>query len=202
MTRHPVPTQSCPAYYFLCLFSSFRTQLLRGAWRYLQRATALCAVALVVSGCASSSRGGLAAQRNDIVIAALAQIGEPYRYGGGRPGTGFDCSGLTQYAHAAAGLSIPRVSTAQQAAASPVSPRKVKPGDLVFFKTGIDQYHVGIMVDDERFVHASTSQREVRLASLKQDYWQRHLLGAGTFVKGPRLASRAARNGNSPFGEL
>lgn len=158
---------------------------------------------LSVGGCANTPRqSGLSAQRADIVMAALAQVGEPYRYGEGRPGVGFDCSGLTQYAHAAAGLSIPRVSTAQRATATPVPPRALRPGDLVFFRTAPGQHHVGIMVDDERFVHASTSRREVRLAHLNQSYWQRHFLGAGTFVAGPMVADQGAEKGNSPFGEL
>jgi len=88
-----------------------------------------------------------------------------------------------QHAHAVAGLHIPRRSTAQQAAARPVSGASPKPGDLVFFKTGPDQYHVGIMVDRDRFVHASTSKRSVRLASLGQDYWQKRFIGAGTYLE-------------------
>ncbi|MGD2019986.1 MAG: C40 family peptidase [Thiohalocapsa sp.] len=124
---------------------------------------------------------GLDEQRASVVMAALSQVGTPYVYGGSDPGEGLDCSGLTQFAHAAAGVSIPRVSTAQKAAARPVQ-RRPAPGDLVFFKTGPSQYHVGVMVDGERFVHASTSKRRVRLSSLSKDYWRERYLGAGTYL--------------------
>ncbi len=124
---------------------------------------------------------GLDERRASVVIAALSQVGTPYIYGGSDPGEGLDCSGLTQFAHAAAGVKIPRVSTAQQASARPVK-RGPSPGDLVFFKTGPDQYHVGLMVDRDRFVHASTSKQRVRLSSLSRDYWRQRYLGAGSYL--------------------
>lgn len=124
---------------------------------------------------------GLDEERANVVIAALSQVGTPYVYGATEPGQALDCSALTQYAHSAAGVRIPRVSTAQQAAAKPVR-RRPNPGDLVFFKTGPSQYHVGLMVDTDRFVHASTSKQRVRLASLSKDYWQQRYLGAGTYL--------------------
>jgi peptidoglycan DL-endopeptidase CwlO len=65
------------------------------------------------------------------VYAALAQVGTNYRYSGNEPG-GFDCSGLTSYAWAVAGVKIPRVSTDQINAASPRSADQLLPGDLVW----------------------------------------------------------------------
>lgn len=144
----------------------------------------------------------LSPQRAEIVMAGLAQVGTPYGYGQSAPGQGFDCSGLTQYAHAQAGLMIPRVSTAQRAAAQAVPRNALAPGDLVFFKTGVRQYHVGIMVDSEHFVHASTSRDEVHLSPLSGPYWTKRFLGAGTFVAEPRFADQALGDGRSPFGEL
>jgi len=150
-------------------------------------------VLLILQGCASSGArmssvggeefdlSGLDNRRASVVMAALSQVGTPYVYGGSEPGQALDCSGLTQYAHGVAGVSIPRVSTAQKASARPVRKRP-NPGDLVFFKTGPSQYHVGVMVDGTRFVHASTSKRRVRLASLSKHYWQQRYLGAGTFL--------------------
>ncbi|MEA3277007.1 MAG: C40 family peptidase [Pseudomonadota bacterium] len=119
--------------------------------------------------------------RGDVVMAALSQVGTRYVYGAETPGKALDCSALTQHAYRAAGVEIPRVSKAQQKAATPVSPSKAKPGDLVFFKIRRGQYHVGLMVDDERFVHASTSKKKVRLSSLDTPYWQGRIVGAGTY---------------------
>ena len=139
-------------------------------------------VKLYDAGGESFDLSGLDEQRADVVMAALSQVGTPYVYGGSEPGRALDCSGLTQYAHSAAGLSIPRVSTAQQAAAKPVG-RQPIPGDLVFFKTGPSQYHVGLMVDQDRFVHASTSKQRVRLSRLSAEYWRQRYLGAGTYLR-------------------
>ncbi len=136
----------------------------------------------LLTGCASQvSDSGLSGRRADVVLAGLSQIGTPYVYGGKSPATGFDCSGLTYYAHQAAGLSIPRVAIDQQRASHPVRDQP-KPGDMVFFKTGAEVYHVGLMVDKNRFVHASISRNQVRIDRLDTPYWQAHYLGAGTYL--------------------
>jgi cell wall-associated NlpC family hydrolase len=133
-----------------------------------------------LSGCATQ-RGDGAGPRGDVVLAGLSQVGTPYVYGGTNPGEGLDCSGLTYYAHHVAGVRIPRVSTEQLRAAKPVSGRRLRAGDMVFFQTGPGQHHVGLMVDEGRFVHASTSRRQVRLDRLDTPYWQARFLGAGTY---------------------
>ncbi len=79
---------------------------------------------------------------------ALAQVGTPYVWGGETPGVGFDCSGLTQAAYRAAGISLPRSAQAQYDA-GPLVPggQPLQPGELVFFGesvTAVD--HVGIYV--------------------------------------------------------
>lgn len=176
-----------------CPAGAFQASPLRRRARSLFRSLLLLSLILVMLGCASKpSRtlevagetfdlSGLEPQRANVVVAALSQIGTPYVYGGQTPHKALDCSGLTLVAHQAAGLSIPRVSTAQQAAARALRGHP-KPGDLVFFKTGPSQYHVGLMVDQQRFVHASTSKRRVRLASLTNPYWQQRFLGAGSYL--------------------
>jgi cell wall-associated NlpC family hydrolase len=156
--------------------------------KYVVRVS-LCVVGLtfVMQGCSTTAEKGggttrLSGPRADVVIAALSEVGTRYVYGADAPGAALDCSALTQHAYRAAGMSIPRVSMAQRRAATPVDPANVKPGDLVFFKIRRGQYHVGLMVDRNRFVHASTSQRRVRLSRLNKPYWQDHLIGAGTYL--------------------
>ncbi|AGA90888.1 cell wall-associated hydrolase, invasion-associated protein [Thioflavicoccus mobilis 8321] len=145
-------------------------------------------VALFTPGCSSmGSRDEYAGlprtrERQEVVTAALAQVGTPYVYGGMVPGEGLDCSGLAQLAHLAAGVRIPRVSSEQRRAAVRVVARSPGPGDLVFFRIGPGQYHVGLMIDGDRFVHASTSKGQVLVSRLSTPYWQGHYRGAGSYL--------------------
>ncbi|MFD7908348.1 C40 family peptidase [Kitasatospora sp. NPDC059747] len=96
--------------------------------------------------------------------AARSMLGTPYVYGGGGssgPSSGgFDCSGLTQYAYAKAGISIPRVAAAQQSAASRISESEAVPGDAVFF--GYPAYHCGIVSGGGQMIHAPHTGTVVR----------------------------------------
>jgi peptidoglycan DL-endopeptidase CwlO len=67
------------------------------------------------------------------VAAAESQLGVPYVYGGETPGVGFDCSGLTQWSWAQAGVSIPRTAAEQDASLPQVSLDALQPGDLLFY---------------------------------------------------------------------
>jgi cell wall-associated NlpC family hydrolase len=67
------------------------------------------------------------------VAAAESQLGVPYVWGGESPGQGFDCSGLTQWSWAQAGVSIPRTAAAQDAGLPHVSLNALEPGDLLFY---------------------------------------------------------------------
>ena len=71
-------------------------------------------------------------------------FGIMYRSGGNSPSTGFDCSGYTQYVFKQLGVTLPRTTTGQKSATTPVS--NPKPGDLVFW--GSPAYHVGIYAGD------------------------------------------------------
>lgn len=143
--------------------------------------TALLSLAL--GGCAGMGKGRLSAERAEVVSAALSQLGTPYRYGGNQPGRGLDCSGLTYFAHSTAGVKIPRTSREQRAGARPVKLRSLRPGDMVFFGASGMVDHVGLMVDHERFVHASTSRGKVILARFGTPYWNTRFVGAGTYLK-------------------
>ncbi|MCI3273355.1 C40 family peptidase [Streptomyces cylindrosporus] len=124
-----------------------------------------------------------------VIDAALSQRGVPYSWGGGnaqgpsygfccspsgKSGAaikGFDCSGLTQYAYARAGITLPRVAAAQAGAGQRIPARLgtgvLKPGDLVFYATapGRDAtiYHVGIYAGSGQMVNAARPGTVVRL---------------------------------------
>ncbi|MEX5717908.1 C40 family peptidase [Geodermatophilus maliterrae] len=99
------------------------------------------------------------------VQTALGQIGDPYVWGSSGP-DGFDCSGLTQYAYAAAGISLPHSSGAQSQLGTPVARADLMPGDIVYFYSPVS--HVGIYVGDGKMVHARTFGQPVAVTSVDQ----------------------------------
>jgi cell wall-associated NlpC family hydrolase len=97
------------------------------------------------------------------VQTALAQIGDPYVWAAAGPNA-FDCSGLTSYAWAAAGVSIPHSSSQQYGYGTHISRSEVRAGDLVFFYSPIS--HVGIAINNTQMVHASTFGVPVKIADI------------------------------------
>ncbi|MEU3793504.1 NlpC/P60 family protein [Streptomyces fructofermentans] len=94
---------------------------------------------------------------------ARAQIGKPYVWGASGPGS-YDCSGLTQAAWKAAGVTLPRTTWDQVNAGTTVSVNDARPGDLVFFFDDIS--HVGVYVGDGMMVHAPKPGAYVREESI------------------------------------
>ena len=86
------------------------------------------------------------------VSAAASVLGVPYQWGGSDPSTGFDCSGLTMWAWAHGGVSLPHSSAMQYAAVPHVDRSQLQPGDLVFFYSPIS--HVGIYVGGGMMIDA------------------------------------------------
>jgi peptidoglycan DL-endopeptidase CwlO len=97
------------------------------------------------------------------VAMALAQVGDPYVWGASGP-NGFDCSGLTSFAYAAAGVSLPHSSGAQSQLGRPVSRSELQPGDLVFFYSPVS--HVGLYIGNGMMVHARTFGQPVAVTSV------------------------------------
>lgn len=95
-----------------------------------------------------------------IVRAAYSQLGVPYVWGGSTPGVGLDCSGLTQYCYAQAGISIPHNSEAQASAGRKVPVSEASPGDILW-KPG----HVAIYVGDNKYIHEPRSGAVCTLAT-------------------------------------
>jgi len=94
---------------------------------------------------------------------AVSQLGKPYRYGGTGPDA-FDCSGLTQQAWRAAGISIPRTTRTQARAGAVVSLDRIQPGDLVIFYA--DDSHVGLYAGNGKVIVSPHRGAVVRYAPL------------------------------------
>lgn len=101
-----------------------------------------------------------------IVNAAYSQLGTPYVWGGTTPNVGLDCSGLTQYCHKVAGISIPRTSGPQGANGTYVS--DPQPGDIVCYSG-----HVGIYIGGGQMIHAPQPGDVVRVQSVYGNPWYR-----------------------------
>jgi cell wall-associated NlpC family hydrolase len=99
-----------------------------------------------------------------VISAALAQVGVPYRYATSSPGVGFDCSGLTHYAWAQAGVNLPRNSAAQAGSVPRVPVSEARPGDLIFYYSPIS--HVGIYLGGGQLVHAPNTGKTVSVANV------------------------------------
>lgn len=89
-------------------------------------------------------------------------------WGATGPGS-FDCSGLTQAAWRAAGVSLPRTTYTQINAGQRISRDQLAPGDLVFFYSGVT--HVGMYVGNGQMIHAPRPGSTVRLAPVDSMPW-------------------------------
>ncbi|MEV6052746.1 NlpC/P60 family protein [Streptomyces sp. NPDC052107] len=94
---------------------------------------------------------------------ARAQIGKPYVWGATGPDS-YDCSGLTQAAWKAGGVSLPRTTYDQVNAGTTVSLADARPGDLIFFYDDIS--HVGMYIGNGMMIHAPKPGAYVREESI------------------------------------
>jgi cell wall-associated NlpC family hydrolase len=103
------------------------------------------------------------------IQAAESQIGVPYQYGGSSPQTGFDCSGLTMWAWAQAGVSLPHSSASQYDVLPQVDRSQLQPGDLLFFYSPI--HHVGMYLGGGRMIHAPHTGAYVEIVDVYWEYY-------------------------------
>ncbi|MDR2209222.1 MAG: C40 family peptidase [Azoarcus sp.] len=125
-----------------------------------------------------------ASHRKEIVKRALGLVGTEYRYGGGNPREGLDCSGLVTYVvEQASNRRLPHHAATIARMTRPIKRKELASGDLVFFNTMKRRHsHMGIYIGDGRFVHAPAPGQRVRVESLKTRYFAERLDGLHTFV--------------------
>ena len=99
------------------------------------------------------------------VAAAYSQIGVPYIAFVATPGVGFDCSGLTLWVWAQAGVKLPHQSGQQARAIPSINREDIQPGDLVFYQR-FPQHHVGIYIGNDTMIDAPAPGKYVRFAKV------------------------------------
>src|SRR4029453_8558959 len=136
-------------------------------------------------------------------LAALKEAekytGTKYHWGGSTPQTGFDCSGLVQWAYAKAGIEVPRTSEQQILASNgrPVDRGHLRLGDLVFFRNaGGDVPHAGIPLGGDKFINAPHTGAKVRIDDLNESYYAREFAGGRRFDVAP--SGDASVGGDKP----
>jgi len=123
-------------------------------------------------GGGGSYDGPASGRAAEAVRTAYAQLGDPYAWGAAGPGS-FDCSGLTMYSWAAAGVSLPHSSSAQYGVVRHVAISDLQPGDLVFYYSPIS--HVGIYIGGGKIIDAPYPGLSVHISGLNS----MPLVGAG-----------------------
>ncbi len=126
--------------------------------------------------------GAAAAAGSPAAVQALAvaekYMGTAYHWGGDTPQTGFDCSGLAEYAYSQVGIHLPRVAADQFNVGVPLTKDQLRPGDLVFFKDSTGYvHHEGIYVGNDQFLHAPHTGDVVKISSLDEPYYAQQFAG-------------------------
>ena len=107
-------------------------------------------------------------------------FGTRYRLGG-ESKTGIDCSAFMQVMFAGLfGIALPRTAREQNRSTRKISRTELKEGDLVFFDTRGGISHVGMYLQNNKFVH-SASSGGVMISDLYDDYWSRRFVSAGRY---------------------
>ncbi len=112
-----------------------------------------------------------------VVQTARTQLGRPYRHGGTSPARGFDCSGLVWWAFRKNGVNVPRTTSEQASAGHRVSLSRVRPGDILVFKTSPlwGNLHTALYVGNGYFIHSPRSGKRIRMERLPNSYWSPRL---------------------------
>lgn len=117
-------------------------------------------------------------QDNNLLEHVDEWYGTRYRYGGTTK-SGIDCSAFVQAVYLSAfAVSLPRTARDQYRMSRIISATEMKTGDLVFFNTTGGVSHVGIYLQNNKFIHASTSYG-VTVSDMYDPYYLKHFIGTG-----------------------
>ena len=107
--------------------------------------------------------------------------GTRYRLGGTTK-KGIDCSAFVRVLYSSQyGIELPRTAREQYSATTKISRTDLKEGDLVFFNTTGGVSHVGVYLQNNKFVHAGSSEG-VMISDLFDDYWERRFIGVSRYI--------------------
>jgi cell wall-associated NlpC family hydrolase len=133
----------------------------------------------------AGSRQVFGQSRKELITHAMSYLGTPYKLGGNFS-TGIDCSGFVKQVYSAFEVKLPRTAREQFHEGTRVDRESLTAGDLIFFrseKSG-DPAHVGIFMDEDRFIHATTRNGGgVRIDSLADHYYRRTFMGASRVMQ-------------------
>lgn len=132
--------------------------------------------------------------RSSLIDYARTLLGRPYRSGGKKPASGFDCSGFTGYVFRQFGIALPSCSKSQSTVGVKVQKDSAQAGDLVFFgrrtrKGRTSIYHAGIVASNEggrlRVIHSATGEGVVVTDMSRPGYWRNHLVSVRRVISRP-----------------
>ena len=138
---------------------------------------------IVLSSCGSSRKAtSVASTKSKLETQYQQYKGIKYKYGGVDK-RGFDCSGFTQTIYSNAfSIQLPRTTEAMSKLGKKISKRKLKPGDLIFFRPSRRYRHVGIFIGNNTFIHSSTSKGIIK-SKLNNPYWKKKYKFAKRILK-------------------
>ncbi len=105
--------------------------------------------------------GEIDVPKQHVLMAAMSQIGVPYRSRMSKAGRGFDCSGLVLFAYSQAGIGLPRSSRDQIRAATQIDRATLEPGDLVYYPG-----HISMYLGDDFVIHSPQPGQEVEVRQM------------------------------------
>jgi cell wall-associated NlpC family hydrolase len=129
---------------------------------------------------ASTVSSAVVDKTETLINNAMQLIGVRYRWGGNSPQSGLDCSGFVRYVfNDTFGFLLPRKSAQMSKVGLEIGKEELRPGDLVFFNTMRHAFsHVGIYVGDNKFIHAPSRGKSIRVDDMTKVYWEKRYNGA------------------------